>query len=924
VSKSFGSAKLKGEYWHVTLEPQAMITFKRIFARVDKAEMGTVKLLDNDDSCRNLLWFSERYPINIAPLAHLLRRAESHRKTEQFISAVTSDEGYEPPSFGLALPARHYQRLAADVLLRKGHLLLADDVGLGKAQPLSCGVLTPSGWRRMGDLKVGDPVTDPDGGVAWVEGVYPQGVKQVYKLVTGDGASTRCCDEHLWLLHTANDRRRGGVRVLPLSGFRDRLFRVTSGQRVNNYFLPLPAPIDYGLMPDVLPLDPYLVGALLGDGGLTSGGVIFTKDDEWVVEQVRRSLPCGVVMQPADRCSWRLSRKATSGHNPVKDALRRLGVDGKLSWQKSIPVVYQRANPMFRVMLLHGLMDTDGDCSASGTSIYNTSSPALADDVVELVRGLGGIASVSIKENPMYAYKGERRTGRTAYRVNVRLPFNPFLVPRKAERWHKPYMARAIDDVMPDGVEETRCIKVSSARGIYITDGYIVTHNTASSICALTDPRTLPALVVTLTHLPQQWADEIKKFMPRLHVHIVDGGKPYPLNRPKGSRGNQLVLVSSFPDVIVMNYHKLAGWAETLAPMVKSIIFDEIQELRTGPGTAKYEAAKHISDRVDFRCGLSATPIFNFGGEIWNVLDVLAPGELGTEHEFRREWCVSGGGMNDKPKLGDPKAFGHYARDAGLMLRRTRAEVGRELPPLSVVPHLIEYDEAALSKVSASVAELAKIILSQGGMGIDKLRASEELSWKLRQATGIDKAPYVADFVRLLVESGEQVVLYGWHREVYHIWLDRMADLKPALFTGTESTSQKQEAKRRFLAKETPVLIMSLRAGAGVDGLQHVCKTVVYGELDWSPGVHEQGVGRVFRDGQKDPVSAYFLIADHGSDPVVADVVNLKKLQIDGLRDPDRPLVETAAPGDAVRRLAEEFLKGKSATLINSVVGGVK
>jgi len=108
---------------------------------------------------------------------------------------------------------------------------------------------------------------------------------------------------------------------------------------------------------------------------------------------------------------------------------------------------------------------------------------------------------------------------------------------------------------------------------------------------------------------------------------------------------------------------------------------------------------------------------------------------------------------------------------------------------------------------------------------------------------------YVADFVRLLVESGEQVVLYGWHREVYHIWLDRMADLKPALFTGTESTSQKQEAKRRFLAKETPVLIMSLRAGAGVDGLQHVCKTVVYGELDWSPGVHEQGVGRVFRDG---------------------------------------------------------------------------
>ena len=170
----------------------------------------------------------------------------------------------------------------------------------------------------------------------------------------------------------------------------------------------------------------------------------------------------------------------------------------------------------------------------------------------------------------------------------------------------------------------------------------------------------------------------------------------------------------------------------------------------------------------------------------------------------------------------------------------------------------------------------------------------------------------MADFVRMLVESGERVVLYGWHREVYRIRQDRMVDLCPAMFTGTETVPQKEEAKRRFIAGETPVLIMSLRAGAGIDGLQHVCRTVVVGELDWTPGVHEQCAGRVFRDGQKDPVTAYFLIADHGAHPVVADVVNLKKLQIDGLRDPDRPLVETAAPSDAVRRLAEEFLRGEA------------
>ena len=154
----------------------------------------------------------------------------------------------------------------------------------------------------------------------------------------------------------------------------------------------------------------------------------------------------------------------------------------------------------------------------------------------------------------------------------------------------------------------------------------------------------------------------------------------------------------------------------------------------------------------------------------------------------------------------------------------------------------------------------------------------------------------MAEFVRLLVENGEPVVLYGWHREVYSIWLDKLWELKPLMYTGTESVVAKNHAKNEFMAGRTKVLIMSLRSGAGVDGLQGICRTVVFGELDWSPGVHEQCIGRIHRDGQGDKVLAYYLMSDHGSDPEVARALGIKKEQSDGIKQ-EKPeeLVKKAA-----------------------------
>lgn len=435
---------------------------------------------------------------------------------------------------------------------------------------------------------------------------------------------------------------------------------------------------------------------------------------------------------------------------------------------------------------------------------------------------------------------------------------------------------------------------------------------TIEAICCFTDPRTLPAVVVTLSDLPAQWQEKCYEFAPQLRTHIVRGITPYDLTQLRDKVGAQGALTASMPDIIIMNYEKLAGWSEHLAKFAKMVVFDEVQELRTGPGTLKYEAAKHLAESVDFRMGLSATPIYNYGGEFYNVMSCLRPDALGTRDEFLQEWCK--GRTSRSALVHNPKAFGQYLRNAGFMIKRTAKEVGMELPgggkPI-VIPHIIGADLAALNTVTTSCAELAKLILRQGKEDFkgQKRMAAKEFNMKLRQATGIAKAPFVADFLRLLVESGEKPVLFGWHREFWSIILDRLKDLNPAMWTGSESHPQKTENKRRFLSGETPLFFCSLRAGAGLDGLQAMSRVAVVGELDYSPEVHKQNIGRVFRAGQEDIVRAYFLTAEAGSDPILSDILGLKKMQIEGVMAPEEELTEdTQLDPEHMKRLAEGYL----------------
>jgi hypothetical protein len=203
----------------------------------------------------------------------------------------------------------------------------------------------------------------------------------------------------------------------------------------------------------------------------------------------------------------------------------------------------------------------------------------------------------------------------------------------------------------------------------------------------------------------------------------------------------------------------------------------------------------------------------------------------------------------------------------------------------------------------------ARLLLGETATNTERWQAAGDIDWRLRQATGVAKAPYVAEFAQLLLESEQRIVIWGWHRECYEIWLDKLSRYHPILYTGTESPAAKARNAEAFMGGQSRVLLMSLRSGAGLDGLQNWCSAGIFGELDWSPEVHRQCLGRLHRDGQESSVVAYYMVSDDGADPLMAEVLGIKKQQAEPIRDPEIPLFTSLTPAtDRARRLAADVL----------------
>lgn len=410
----------------------------------------------------------------------------------------------------------------------------------------------------------------------------------------------------------------------------------------------------------------------------------------------------------------------------------------------------------------------------------------------------------------------------------------------------------------------------------------------------------LPLVVVCQPHLQSQWEKKAKSFV-NLRVHSVKGTKPYDL--PSA-------------DIFIFKYTQLSGWIDVLTQgWVRAVAFDEIQELRHGSDSQKGAAAavlcKAVRESDGYLVGLTATLIYNYGIEAYNIVDMLRPGLLGNRMEFLREWCEND--SSGKGVVRDPDALGSFLRESLMVLRRTKKDAGQEAKQM--VPEL-EWVEPDTESV-ADAEELAKqlAITTLTGSFTEAGTAAREFDMRMRELTGVSKARATASFVRMFVESGQSVLLFGWHREVYEVWLKELSDLNPVMYTGSESAAQKEKAKQDFTSGASKIMIMSLRSGAGTDGLQHAASTVIFGELDFSPLVHAQCIGRLDRDGQLEPVYVYYVVTNYGSDPVLIDILGLKQSQSVGIHDPGAKPQEAQSDPDRIKRMARQYLQSRGVNI---------
>ena len=361
----------------------------------------------------------------------------------------------------------------------------------GRAQPLDAKVMTLDGWREIGSLKVGDQVMGSDGWPTTVTGVFPQGKKDVYRVTMTDGSSTLCCDEHLWSVRTASDKRRGKSRVLETREMRDNLRTFHQ----HTYEVPM---LRFPAMwaPRPVPMEPYALGLMLGDGCMTGSTTpSFATGDERLARSLEIGLGSRIELVHKSGPDYRIRnldyQPGRSTPHPVSVTLRELGLLGTRSNTKFIPEIYLWNCTEVRLAVLQGLLDTDGGpVTQKGRTCriqYTTTSPQLRDDVVFLVRSLGGVAYWRLRaaagRAPGHANGRDVDHRHDAFVLDIRVPedVKPFRLARKSALYAEHGGGRPqryIESIEPAGAAETVCISVAAADELYVTDDFIVTHNT--------------------------------------------------------------------------------------------------------------------------------------------------------------------------------------------------------------------------------------------------------------------------------------------------------------------------------------------------------------------------------------------------------------------------------------------------------------
>ena len=429
-------------------------------------------------------------------------------------------------SYGSTIDLYDYQKAAVEAALEKRNGVLVMPCGAGKGLPVDAKICTPTGWKRNGDLQVGDAVVGSDGKATRVTGIFDRGKVDAYKITFSDGVTTVCDKDHLWTVQKQSQRAESGNWFVENT---ENIYKHYQNMKCRSQYLyiPIVKPVEFYGYEDYRIMNPWLLGFLLGDGCFRKSMITMSTSEDDIRKKV-----VNIIGKDYGACEWIVHKKNYDwrfcGGYTLHD-IKSLGLECKHSYEKFVPKEYLFAPAEIRLAVLQGLFDADGHISNGTIYEYSTASKQLADDVVFIVESLGGTAKVKEKI-PTYTYNGERRTGKKAYRVFFKLyNFKPFTSEKHfasyQERTHYNKAYRIIKKIEPCEPIMSRCITVDAEDQLYVTEHFVVTHNTQTAL-EIIARLGLKALWLTHTQdLLNQSFDRAKSVFDRGGYGKITGGK---------------------------------------------------------------------------------------------------------------------------------------------------------------------------------------------------------------------------------------------------------------------------------------------------------------------------------------------------------------------------------------------------------------
>lgn len=426
---------------------------------------------------------------------------------------------------------------------------------------------------------------------------------------------------------------------------------------------------------------------------------------------------------------------------------------------------------------------------------------------------------------------------------------------------------------------------------------------------AASEKQTFPLLVVAPLVTLNNWEREIAKFLKKKsrNGRIIESESPS-VTIIRTGKSHELPKT----DIYIINYELLFKRNDDLSKLgLRTIVCDEVHNLRSKT-TQKYKAVKKLAalSSILYRIGLSGTPIYNRGSEIWPIIDILKPGLLGSFKEFCEYFCY----VNEKGKaivLENKRASLRNELQKHVMLRRKKADVLKELKDK------VRYKEVIAADTDYYLEELDKIWKTVESEQKDAETAfSKSVSYHRaiqseRQIAGVAKLPHVINFVKNIMEIEESVVVFCHHKMIHKLLHESLQEFSPVSIIGGQSDNVRQEQIDKFQRGESKLMIAGIRAGnVGINLTR--AKYVIFAELDWSPAIHRQAEDRLHRIGQKNTVFAYYLIGNGTLDDHVANILVDKSYEIDEIMDESKENYENKDKAELILAQIQDKIRAKN------------